>query len=109
MKNQILKLTLVGTTALLLNVGWVRADSTSTATPTASTGSPSGTFGDNNKNGQELNSPGADRQKTASMPENSKKTHLKPHGTVANDGVNQRGPLATKTPQQASVPASTAP
>jgi hypothetical protein len=80
-----------------------------TATQSASTGTPSGTFSDNNKNSRELNSPGADNQKTASMPENSKKTHLKPHGTVAKNGVNQRGPLTTKTPQQASVPASTAP
>jgi hypothetical protein len=107
MKNQIIKLTLVGTTALLLNVGWVMADTT--ATQPASTGTPSGTFSDNNKNSRELNSPGADKQRTASMSENSKKAHLKPHGTVAKSGVNQRGSLTTKTPQQASVPASTAP
>ena len=107
MKKQMIKLALVGTTALLLNVGWVMADST--ATQPAMTGTPSGTSGDVSKKGQEVNSPGANNQTTASMPENSKKTHLKPNGTVAKNGVNQRGPLATKTPQQASVPASTAP
>lgn len=107
MKKQVIKLALVGTTALLLNVGWVMADST--ATPPAMTGTPSGTSSDVSKKGEDFNSPQSDKQKTASMPENSKKTHLKPHGIMAKDGVNQRGPLTTKTPQQASVPASTAP
>jgi hypothetical protein len=113
MKNQLSKLALVGTTALLLNVGWVMADETSA--PTSSPANPSGVSnatsgtaaGMTSKNGQN-NPPGMDKQRTASMSENSKKTHLRPKGTIAQH-KDQHSPSATKTPQQVSVPATTQP
>jgi hypothetical protein len=113
MKNNMTKLALVGTTALLLNMGCVLADETSApscspANPSGVSNAKSGTAaGMTSKDGQN-NPPGTDKQRTASMPENSKKTHLKPNGTIAQH-KDQHSSDATKTPQQASVPATTQP
>ncbi len=107
------KLALVGTAALLLNMGRVLADETSAPTsspanPSVVSNAQSGTAaGMTSKDGQN-NPPGTDKQKTASMSENSKKTHLKPKGTIAQH-KDQHSPDATKTPQQVSVPATTQP
>jgi hypothetical protein len=95
MKKQMIKLALVAITALLLNVGWVMADTT--VTQPASTGTPSGSSSDVDKKGQDLNSASANQQRTASMPAGTKKHHKKPKG--AAPVANQSPAAATKTPQ----------
>jgi hypothetical protein len=102
MKNQVTKLALVATTALLMNVGWVLADETSA--PSSSPNNPSGVpnaapgtaAGMTSKDGQN-NPPGTDTQKVASTPSGTKKHHKKPKGTMPV--ANQSPDAATKSPQ----------
>jgi hypothetical protein len=104
MKNQVARLALVGTTALLMNVGWVMAADTTAQQPAMP-----GTASQTDTKSQENIPAGPDKQKMASQPSTTKRTHLKPAGTVAKQTMQQHAPDASKTPQEASVPAKTQP
>ncbi len=96
MKNQVLRLALVGTTALMLNVGWVMAADTTAQQPATP-----GTASETDTKSQENNPAGPDKQKVASTPSGTKKHHKKPKGT---DPVAHQSPdMATKPPQGAQV------